>query len=1345
MKKIILSLCALLIMPKLCHAALIYDIDINSVWTNVNSNYGDELKNPVEHENGMRTSQMDFTYNISEMAQGAQTAASVYNSEGKLISAAVANPQKNGEKYTSSCRISVPEKEEYSVKTMLWDSHMKPIGESTIFSDSEFKAITRYKVQTMPENGKYKRRATFEYDTYDMMQPISSSSAVIERCDNIVPNSGNYCMKVSKRTASSATLKMLADDADKTSTLSASCYVRNIRTSQNMTFYLQAEIPTKSKTYYVDFTKVSVRGTAWTKISAELDLSKYSDITGEVSFKVMNGTASYTDFYADDFVITSDKDGSAYSDECIQEPVQLAENGKYTIRQTFEKSTFGKISVNPTADYFTSDSITPHSGKKSLMVTNRIESDGTLMIYLDNIDKKSVVNIECWVRNKSGDEIRSYGWQAKIPTAEKNYWIDAGAHETASDKGWKKITGRIDLSKYDVTDTPMLQIVATGTGNEYFTFYADDLFVSADTSGELYDDMTYTEPVRDESISETPNRVSTEYREFENDIPSLKDVYKDYFKIGACIPNYRQSDVTRYGQLIKKHFNSVLSDGLFQMCEILPDSSRLTEYDFAPADKLMDFAVRNGMEDITAHCLVWETGIYKKYCQENGKFKSRDTMLAFLKEYITKVMRHFEGDGEASEYTTGCDTSNWHINAWNVVNEAIDCVDGSGKLQYVNKGAFINCIGTDYVDYAFKYAEETGYDDIELRYNDYNEQEEGRSKAIYTLVKNLKSNGRRVDAVGLQSHYYSDSSPVEGVRKTFDRLSSLGVKTDITELDIQAYTMDQLENGKALYEDGIPKSVEYRQTRIYEDLFKLYKEYSSSIDRVTFWSIDDRYSYFNRAWFNKTEYAGIFDRDFRAKPQYWAIADRDELRRRYSEYGSYADMAWNFEDESDISVNGDNGKWTYAFADHDNRDIKINPEITELGNVSKSCEFGSTRPYTQDEVYYGADVKSSGSTKCAVIPNDSGKRFMTANGMKVSLSDKQLIPGRKYKLTFYVMNNHTSRGIHAKLLPKSETGYYLSHDDKIPWLHTGSMDVYDAITSTHWAKQEIIISPSEADFDSNGYTNLYLVFTRNPIKTADGYMQDICPGEMFYIDDIRIDELTSVNDMNWTFDNTSDYSEYPELGKWTYATRDDHNGYYNLQPEFRYNAEKRNIEYIKRVPGYGTIDKNPDDWSPNGDRCVVIRNAYTYDGARNWPAKMGIKVKLSKEQLTAGKTYKISFYGLTNNAPIGVYFKLRPFGESGTSAYYESGKAIPWIDIYADNGAAMVSQDCTLNQHWEKHTYSFTPQKIDFDENGYTNLWLIAAPGELRYKDSDGYHTATNTPGTKVYIDDLSITEVSAQ
>ena len=105
MKKIILSLCALLIMPKLCHAALIYDIDINSVWTNVNSNYGDELKNPVEHENGMRTSQMDFTYNISEMAQGAQTAASVYNSEGKLISAAVANPQKNGEKYTSSGRI----------------------------------------------------------------------------------------------------------------------------------------------------------------------------------------------------------------------------------------------------------------------------------------------------------------------------------------------------------------------------------------------------------------------------------------------------------------------------------------------------------------------------------------------------------------------------------------------------------------------------------------------------------------------------------------------------------------------------------------------------------------------------------------------------------------------------------------------------------------------------------------------------------------------------------------------------------------------------------------------------------------------------------------------------------------------------------------------------------------------------------------------------------------------------------------------------------------------------------------------------------------------------------------
>ena len=1332
-------------------AAEEFDYGIHAVWTDVESNYGDELVNPVIHENGMRTSQLTFDYETETLPDDTMAITAVYDGDGRLINVSLTPPEKNDSYYQAECSIKVPEAKSYSIKTMLWDSKLKSLSKACKWTDKEFRAINHYKVSKWENGTSYLRRATFENDTYDFF--LVPNSFTTERTKEIVANSGLYSLKVSDRESVSSAIVAVADGVNRSAVVTVSCYVRNLEEDSSAVFYLQGSLPTESGEKKLQSARKTVSGADWTKLELSVDLSKYADITEDISFAVMTEGNTPHGYYADDFVISSTADGETYDDSEVKNPTLIKNTGDYTIRQAFENDTFGKIYLNSMADYYISSDVTAHTGNHYLNVTDRVRSDGTLLIYLNGIENKSTVYVECWIRNKDDKDV-GYRWQAMLPTAEKNVWVNIGERVQGSYKGWKKVSGTLDLSKYTLTDIPMLQLVA-GSSGILCDFLVDDLTIKADTQGEFYDDTHYTPPKKDESLSATPNSISAEYKLVEMDIPSLKDVYKDYFKIGACVPNSKESDTSRYGSLLKKHFNSVVSNGYFNMVEILPDPTKLNAYDFSKADKLMDFAVRNGIDDIAGHCLIWETGSLKPHCRtdgtSNGSLMDRNTMLTFMKEYITKVITHFEGDGNADEYTASYDTKDdWHINVWNVVNEAVESVDGSGSLQYVNQGAFVNVLGEEYVEYAFKYADETGYEDIALRYNDYDEHRASKAKGIYTLVKKLLDENIRVDSIGIQSHYKVDDD-ISELRNSLNLFSSLGVKLDVTELDVQAYSGEQLQNGVTIYEDGIPKDVEFKQARLYEELFGIYKEYSDSIDRVTFWSVDDRYSYFNKANFTKTEYAGIFDRDFTAKPQYWAVADADELRSRYPDYKN-GDLFWDFEVESDITADtAQIGKWTYAVAIIGDESKKLTPRIKALSDVEKTCEFGSTRAYTKDTEYKGSDIPSAGSTYCAEIPNDPSAAgnapFLYFNGMKVNLSNKQLVPGEKYKMTFYVANNHTSRGIYTKLLPEGTPDYFLSRDKNVSWI-TANADIdSDALSTTKWRRQEIILSPQQADFNDSGYTSLYLMFARNSVYGSDGKIKEICPGEMFYVDDIRIEKIVSEPNMQWTFTNNTDYSPYPALGKWTWATRDDHNGYNMPQTELLYHAERKNKEYIKYNSSYGSTDTETG-WPPPTYRIAAISNAYTYGGVRNWPAKMGMKLKLSKEQIVPGKEYEMTFYAMTNDAPKGMYLKLMPFSGNEASAYYESSAKIPWIDIYEDtdndgvgDGKATVAADCILRQHWQRFSVSVTPEESDFDSKGYTDLWLIAAPEALRYKDGSNYKTATITPGTKIYIDDIEITE----
>ena len=121
-----------------------------------------------------------------------------------------------------------------------------------------------------------------------------------------------------------------------------------------------------------------------------------------------------------------------------------------------------------------------------------------------------------------------------------------------------------------------------------------------------------------------------------------------------------------------------------------------------------------------------------------------------MRNHIHTVVKHFKGK----------------VKGWDVVNEAAASEFSDGYVD--RNGGWYDKIGTDYVKYAFEYANELGYDDIELRYNDFGEYNTRKCENIYTVAKDIQTANVGMDTVALQSHYALDDS-VDNVRKAFEK------------------------------------------------------------------------------------------------------------------------------------------------------------------------------------------------------------------------------------------------------------------------------------------------------------------------------------------------------------------------------------------------------------------------------------------------------------------------------------------------------------------------------------------------------------------------------------------------
>lgn len=319
------------------------------------------------------------------------------------------------------------------------------------------------------------------------------------------------------------------------------------------------------------------------------------------------------------------------------------------------------------------------------------------------------------------------------------------------------------------------------------------------------------------------------------EIPSLKEVYKDYFLIGAAVSH---NSIYTYEELLKKHFNSLTPENQMKWEVIHP---ALYKYNFDDADQIVDFAMKNGMR-VRGHTLVWHNQTPPWVFAG-----TKEEVLQRLKDHIKEVVGHYKGK----------------VYAWDVVNEALS----DNPSEFLRKAPWYDICGEEVIEKAFIWAHEVD-PDAKLFYNDYNLEDPVKREKAYKLVKKLKDKGVPIHGIGIQGHWTLSWPTPKMLEDSIKRFSELGVEIHITEFDISIY-YDRYENNNFRVP---PADRLERQAQLYKEAFEILRKYKNVVTNVTFWGVADDYTWL---YFwpvrGREDYPLLFDKNHQPKKAFWEI------------------------------------------------------------------------------------------------------------------------------------------------------------------------------------------------------------------------------------------------------------------------------------------------------------------------------------------------------------------------------------------------------------------------------------------------------------------------------------------
>jgi endo-1,4-beta-xylanase len=480
-----------------------------------------------------------------------------------------------------------------------------------------------------------------------------------------------------------------------------------------------------------------------------------------------------------------------------------------------------------------------HGGTKALSISNRSTTwQGPIHFLTDKVVPGDIYRVSAWISYDQGPAQAAFTLSVersfKDPAASHAYTNVASVQAKKGE--WTPIT--VD---YTVPGDPNQASIEV-----YFErpYKSDDQAGPDDKIPFMIDDVT--------AVKLDPNFKL----KIQDDIPSLKRTLGDAIAIGAAVAPENVDGTDAHGRLIMKHFNVLTPGNAMKWDAIEPKEG---QFNWAGADKIVRFAGLTGSK-VRGHTLVWHSQTPAWVFQDPGdpsKPASKELLEKRMVSHIRAVMEHFEGD----------------VESWDVVNEALS--DSSGLRTGAEGSKWFEILGPGFIDTAFRTARAADPEAI-LVYNDYNVESDPRKLAeTVKLVKGMKSRGVPIDAVGLQMHVRIADPSIALIKDAIAQLGALGVKVQITELDVSIYA-NAAEAKKAPGDDIL-----LAQAQRYKDLFKVFKDAAAKgwLDTVVLWGLAD-----DGSWLDDFPVQGrpdaplLFDRRLQAKPAFWALVDPSKVK-----------------------------------------------------------------------------------------------------------------------------------------------------------------------------------------------------------------------------------------------------------------------------------------------------------------------------------------------------------------------------------------------------------------------------------------------------------------------------------
>ncbi len=292
--------------------------------------------------------------------------------------------------------------------------------------------------------------------------------------------------------------------------------------------------------------------------------------------------------------------------------------------------------------------------------------------------------------------------------------------------------------------------------------------------------------------------------------------------------------------LAAAEFTSITAENSMKWARL---TSGPDDYDFEAADTLVEFAEANGQR-VRGHTLFWHrlNGLPDWLLEELGAASDPATRLRGLMiNHVSTVVGRYAG----------------RLAQWDVVNEPLAIVGG----EFDPENIFFAVLGEAYIDLALLEAH-TADPSAELFINEtFTEFQPDKFDALIALARRLLDRGVPLHGLGLQGHFFLQAPDQEVLRDQLARIAALGLKAEITELDIPL----------SLFSGAVDPLA--AQAQAYAAVFNACLSVTLC-SGITVWGLDDANTWldsFALSAPNAPNRPLLFDAELQAKPAYDSI------------------------------------------------------------------------------------------------------------------------------------------------------------------------------------------------------------------------------------------------------------------------------------------------------------------------------------------------------------------------------------------------------------------------------------------------------------------------------------------